>query len=527
MGGVSRHLAGLSALSDVGADMAVAAATSARVCVRPHVRSVTDMVSGQSTAVPIACGSTREAVCPTCSEKARRLRMHQCREGWHRTDEPEMRSPDEGEADEVGEDDLVEDEAMDGADDESGQERARTVRSTRRIGGFPDLPTVPMDQRTTGREFTDSRTGRVFQPSMFVTLTLPSYGKVVPGRGVPVDPSRYDYRRAALDAMLFPRLLDRFWQNLRRCAGYKVQYFSAVEAQRRLAPHVHAAVRGAIPRATIKAVARATYHAAWWPSVDRVVYQGEQRPVWDEGAQGYVDPQTGEMLPTWDEATALLDEPAHVVSFGAQVDIKGLLGGTDDSDRAVRYLCKYLTKAIADTYSGQHDGQRPVDEGYERHIDRLEEEVRWLPCTPACGNWLRFGVQPKDAGRGWCRGCAAHRRTTGRTSAWVVVGSWCLGSGRVRHWRAPRGPARGRGPGAGGRGDRPRPGRPDGRRQGRPARWAAPLRVAGRRGRRGRLRRGHRRVPSSGQGLAGTVRASQGACRAARITACGFCFGNG
>ena len=27
-------------------------------------------------------------MCPSCADKARRLRMHQCREGWHLTDEP-------------------------------------------------------------------------------------------------------------------------------------------------------------------------------------------------------------------------------------------------------------------------------------------------------------------------------------------------------------------------------------------------------------------------------------------------------
>ena len=82
---------------------------------------------------------------------------------------------------------------------------------------------------------------------MFLTLTLPSYGKVS-STGAPLNPESYDYRRAALDALHFPKLVDRFWQNLRRCAGYKVQYFAAVEPQRRLAPHLHAAIRGAIPR---------------------------------------------------------------------------------------------------------------------------------------------------------------------------------------------------------------------------------------------------------------------------------------
>ena len=91
-------------------------------------------------------------------------------------------------------------------------------------------------------------TARTYRPSMFLTLTLPSYGPIVPGTGTPAAPGSYDYRRAALDALHFPKLVDRFWQNLRRRAGYQVQYFAAVEPQKRLAPHLHAAIRGAIPQ---------------------------------------------------------------------------------------------------------------------------------------------------------------------------------------------------------------------------------------------------------------------------------------
>nr|WP_308220849.1 replication initiator [Micromonospora phytophila] len=95
---------------------------------------------------------------------------------------------------------------------------------------------------------------------MFLTLTLGSYGRVH-SDGTPVDPDAYDYRRAAWDAVQFPRLLDRFWQNLRRAVGWNVQYAGAVEPQRRLAPHAHFAIRGTIPRALVRQVAAATYHA--------------------------------------------------------------------------------------------------------------------------------------------------------------------------------------------------------------------------------------------------------------------------
>ncbi|MGO4360896.1 replication initiator [Terrabacter sp. RAF57] len=410
--------------SGITTDMAVAAAESAGVCIRPLLRQVTDRATGAVTTVPIACGSTREKVCPSCADKARRLRMHQCREGWHLTEDP-PRHLDTDQLDEPDDEDEHQD-----SEEEGEEGPSRRVRSTRHLPGFPDLPTMPVEDRTIGSAFTDEKTGRSYRPSMFLTLTLPSYGKVLPGAGVPRNPARYDYRRAALDALLFPRLVDRFWQNLRRAAGYKVQYFAAVEPQRRLAPHLHAAVRGAIPRATIKAVARGTYAAIWWPSIDEVIYDVDVLPVWDRDRETYTDPSTGVALPTWQDALDRLDagresghdtEPMHVLTFGKQVDIKGLLGGTPHSDRAIRYLCKYLTKSIADTYAAptKDDGVGPDSESdaasfaYERHIDRLHREVRWLPCSPACANWLRHGIQPKDPGPGLVPGACpskAHDR---------------------------------------------------------------------------------------------------------------------
>jgi hypothetical protein len=249
--------------------------------------------------------------------------------------------------------------------------------------------------------------GTTYRPSMFVTLTLASYGRVT-GEGVPVDPDRYDYRRAALDALHFSKLVDRFVQNLRRAAGYQVQYFATVEAQRRLAPHLHAAIRGAIPRKVVRQVRAATYHQVWWPAHDKPVYVG-RLPVWTDTA-GYVDPDTGKPLPTWDEALDALDadreaEPAHVVRFGEQDDIKGLIAGTPKTDRTIGYLCKYLTKSIA----GTHDTDDDTPTAKEAHIDRLADEVRWLPCAPTCSNWLRFGVQPKDAQAGMVPGHCKHK----------------------------------------------------------------------------------------------------------------------
>jgi hypothetical protein len=196
-------------------DMARQLAVKQRVCVRPLLRRVIDQATGDETKVAIPCGSTRESVCPSCADKARRLRIQQCAEGWHRTDEPEIAHDGPPKGSDHDTDDLCPAES-------------RTVRSTRRLRDTVHLPRVAVEDRTVGQVFA-TPDGREYRPSMFLTLTLPSYGKV--RDGVPVDPDRYDYRRAALDALHFPKLVDRFWQNLRRSAGYKVQYFAAVEPQ--------------------------------------------------------------------------------------------------------------------------------------------------------------------------------------------------------------------------------------------------------------------------------------------------------
>ena len=114
--------------------------------------------------------------------------------------------------------------------------------------------------------------GKTFRPSMFITLTCPSYGKVGED-GTPVDPDSYDYQRAARDALHFAALFDRFIQNLRRVLGHDVQYFATIEPQKRLAPHVHVAIRGTVSRAELRQILAATYHQVWWPSTDHVRFE--------------------------------------------------------------------------------------------------------------------------------------------------------------------------------------------------------------------------------------------------------------
>src|SRR5215472_5956278 len=246
-------------------------------CIRPVQLRRTNLATGEVTQVLIPCGSTFEAACQACAKRAQVLRAEQCRAGWHLESEPLDHRPAPDEDQEfwlglraraqvlrdqarVADQDTTElDRAIAELDDElaaagirgtlgrttgkaddgeteDGGARSRRVRSTRRRQDAPTLPKRPVIARTTGKVYA-APDGTKYRPSMFITLTCDSYGPVRDD-GTPIDPSSYDYQRAARDAIHFPALFDRLVQNLRRFLGYDVQYFCAVEPQRRLAPHI-------------------------------------------------------------------------------------------------------------------------------------------------------------------------------------------------------------------------------------------------------------------------------------------------
>ncbi|MFJ1458065.1 replication initiator [Nocardia sp. N2S4-5] len=436
-------------------DIALSLAEKNGVCVRPMVLKRIDTTTGRHEFIPVPCGATLESVCRPCARKSQRLRMMQCREGWHLDAEPDTspRAPhpdqehliayradllaeytkavaeqqDSDTSELAAEIAWVDTELAtlgmrgktpplpaadtsdgDNGDDESGEPAARRHRSTRRRDDVTDLPRQPVDKsRSIGREYA----GR-FRPSMFITLTLDSYGPVHRDDGTPLDPDRYDYTRAAWDAVSFAALVDRWIQNLRRVIGWEIQYFAAVEPQRRGAPHIHLALRGTVPREVIREVTRATYRNIWWPTPDRVVYgRDDARPVWDHDTATFLDPDTREPLPSWDEAVDAIgddDAPAHVARFGVQVHYKGILAGTPEADRHIGYLCKYLTKSVGETLEGASARQHA-------HYDRLHKALCATPCSPRCAVWLAYGIVPKGATRrmepGRCKG-RAHRRST-------------------------------------------------------------------------------------------------------------------
>src|SRR4051812_35601375 len=200
------------------ADALKALAADYGVCIRPITLRRTDLTTGQTELVDVPCGATLESKCPPCAKRARRLRQVQLREGWHRTSEPtptptttaeqqaliSMRAHFEFELDRATRnadwtqaaeltaaiaeiEDHIAAAGVRGAvgvtphgDDDQGdddEDGPRRKRSTKRRQDVPDLPRQKVDARTLGRTYT-GRDGSVHQPSMWLTLTLDSYGPV-------------------------------------------------------------------------------------------------------------------------------------------------------------------------------------------------------------------------------------------------------------------------------------------------------------------------------------------------------------
>ncbi len=178
-------------------------------CVRPIQLRRTDTQTGQVEQVLVPCGHTLATVCPSCAERNKTLRAAQCREGWHLDREPvtnpdapddvqrmwiEKRAEIQAERDQAkaAEQDTREADALNAELDEeiarSGvrgkvlpARSNRRHRSTRRRQDAPDLPRRKIAPRTVGKTYT-SPDGKTFRPSMFVTLTCPSYGRVLTER---------------------------------------------------------------------------------------------------------------------------------------------------------------------------------------------------------------------------------------------------------------------------------------------------------------------------------------------------------
>ncbi len=174
-------------------------------CQRPVQLRRTDIDTGHIEQVLIPCGHTLASVCPPCAERARLLRAAQCREGWHLDHEPVV-DPDpatedqralitgRAEAQEVR--DLLADDGPRHRPTWTSRSASWTSRSPRpgcaemslppgrAATGLPGAGRTPRPCRgarsARGRSARPTRhpMARPSGPSLFVTLTCPSYGKV-------------------------------------------------------------------------------------------------------------------------------------------------------------------------------------------------------------------------------------------------------------------------------------------------------------------------------------------------------------
>jgi len=111
-----------------------------------------------------------------------------------------------------------------------------------------------------------------------------------------------------------------------------------------------------------------------------------------------------------------------------------VLAGSRDAARCIGYLTKYLTKHVADCHQARTGAQ-------QEHADRLADALRYEPCSPACANWLRYGVQPKNPREGLrpgrCKGRAHRREHLGYAGRRVLVSRKWSGKSLADH-RADR-----------------------------------------------------------------------------------------
>ena len=410
-------------------------------CIRPVQLRRTNLDTGDVEQILVPCGHTLASVCPSCAERARTLRAAQCREGWHLEDEPVM-DPDPAAEDQRwwittraetqrlrdqaandGQDTGDLDELVTELDDEitsAGMRGkvlparpARRHRSTRRRQDTPDLPRRKVTARTVGKTYAGAD-GKTFRPSMFLTLTCSTYG-LVRDDGTPADPASYDYTRTARDALAFAALFDRFIQNLRRFLGYDLQYFAAIEPQRRLAPHIHIAFRGTISRADLRRVLAATYHQVWWHHHHPL----RQRPAAHLGRARRHLPRPGHRR-----------SPAHL-GPGPRRHRRGRRAAARGTVRrpgcARRIQGRRPLHRLPDQIP--HQASRRLPPGHQRRPASARRpagrSAAVRACSPRCANWFRYGIQPKNTrpglAPGACKGKAHRREYLGYAGHRVLV----------------------------------------------------------------------------------------------------------
>ena len=417
-------------------------------CIRPVQLRRTSLDTGAVEQVLVPCGHTLAAVCPACAQRAKTLRAAQCREGWHLEAEPVI-DPDPATEDQKwwvekrAEAQAMRDQAdaddQDIADlDALNNELDQEITAAGMRGNV--LPARPQRRHRTTRRRQDAaaaappqdrgeddrqdlhRPGRQDVPAVDVPHPhLPQLRPRPRGRhpGRPGQPTTTSRRPA------MPCTSRRCSTgSSRTCAG------SSATTSNTSPPSNPNGGWHPIFTWPCAAPSPAPSCAAFWRRP--ITRCGGRTPPSSASTATtcpcgmsttgtYLDPATGEVLPTWDDALDAIgdqDEPLHVARFGERFDAQGVLAGSKDAARCIGYLTKYLTKQVADCHQATTDTQRA-------HVERLAEALRYEPCSPRCANWLRYGVQPKNARPGLipgaCKGKAHRREYLGYAGRRVLV----------------------------------------------------------------------------------------------------------
>ncbi len=312
-------------------------------CIRPVQLRRTDLATGAVEQILVPCGHTLAAVCPACAERARNLRAAQCREGWHLDDEPVI-DPDEATEDQQwwiekrAEAQAMRDQAADGGQDTGDLDEltaelddeitdagmrgnvlpARPVRrhrTTRRRQDAAPLPRRKIAARTVGKTYT-TPDGKQFRPSLFVTLTCPSYGRVSERRH-PGRPGQLRLRSGRHGTRCTSRPCST--GSSRTCAASSATTCSTSPPSNRNGGSPRTSIwrcAAPSPARDLRRVLAATYHQVWWPDTSVVRFDGDELPVWDEQTATYLDPATGEVLPTWDDALDAIGDRGRAAARG-------------------------------------------------------------------------------------------------------------------------------------------------------------------------------------------------------------------
>ena len=211
--------------------------------------------------------------------------------------------------------------------------------------------------------------------------------------------------------------------------------------RRRGAPHFHAAIRGTIPRAELRAIAAATYHQVWWPAHDQITLHAATRlpRLGRPTRQGLHRPRhrraAADLGPGL--STQLDRDPRTWSGSAPQVDVKGILAGTEEAGRHIGYLTKYLTKSV-----GQAAGlDEHATDAQRDHAAGCLAELR----SPRARRGARTGCStassPRAPGRhdpGRCKGKAHEPEHLGNAGRRVLVSRKWSGKTLDDH-RAERG----------------------------------------------------------------------------------------